>query len=225
MSSVMTKEPNTGLTKNELLSHIEKDIEQQKKNMDYMVSLKSALSSIDVGGSTTVTSSDLAEFHAKLAGDSALNLKAPDTGLTKDEMLSYIEKGVEQQKKNMDSLNSLKEGLSNDQPSCSASAEVDSFLFYSHIKFTTAPSQGTSGYGNAGGLGIGTNVSNGTLSGRLDILGTVTRFEMTTAGVGLGYVQIKFFNSSSQELAHYVGLVGTDVSIFVGGGSWHFYNA
>ena len=98
MSSVMTEESKVGLTKDEMLSKIEKDIEQQKKNMDYMVSLKGELSSIDVGASTTVTSNDLAEFHAKLAGDSALNVKAPDTGLTKDEMLNYLEKGIEQQK-------------------------------------------------------------------------------------------------------------------------------
>lgn len=224
MSNKITEEPNTGLTKDEVLSHIEKDIEQQKKNMDYMVSLKGELSSIDVVGNTTVTSNDLAEFHAKLAGDSSLNVKAPDTGLTKNEMLSYIEKGIEQQKKNMDYLDSLKEGLSNDEPSCSAGATVYSFLFYSHIKFTTAPSQGTKGYGNAGGLGVGTNVSSGTLSGGLTILNTVTSFQMSTGGVGLGWIQIQFFDSSSNVVAHYVGLVGTDVSIFVGGGSFTFQN-
>ena len=124
----------------------------------------------------------------------------------------------------MDYLDSLKEGLSNNEASCSAGASFDSFLFYAHLTVTTAPSQGTKGYGNAGGLGFGTNVSSGTLSGGLTILNTVTSFEITTGGVGLGWIQIAFYNSSSSLVTTYVGYVGTDVSIFVGGGSFTFSN-
>jgi hypothetical protein len=217
----MTEESKIGLTKDEMLSQIEKDIEQQKKNMDYMVSLKGRLSSI-VGASTIVTSNDLAEFHAKLAGDSALNVKAPDTGLTKDEMLNYIEKGVEQQKNNIDFLVARKEELSNDDPSCPANAEVDSFLFYSHVTLTTAPSQATKGYGNAGGVGVGTCVANGTLQGDLTHLNRASRFEVTEIGVGLGYLRLQFLDDRSWTVAVYNGRVGTDASAFQGGGSWSF---
>ena len=224
MSSEMTEDPNTGLTKDEVLSRIEKDIEQETKKMDYLVSLKGGLSSIDVGGSTTVTSNDLAEFRTKLAGYNTLNVKAPDTGLTKVEMLSYIEIGVEQQKENMNYLVSLKEGLSNDESSCSARAEVSAFALFALVKFITAPSQGTAGTGNAGGVGAGTNYSNGTLSGDLTSLNTVSSFQITTGGVGLGWIQMIFFNSSSIQVANYVGEVGTDVSAFAGGGSFNFFS-
>ncbi|MFD0965209.1 hypothetical protein [Pseudofulvibacter geojedonensis] len=221
MNSEITKESKIGLTKDEMLSQIEKDIEQQKKYMDYMVSLKGKLSSKDVGGSTTVTSNDLAEFHAKLAGDSALNVKAPDTGLTKNEMLNYIEKGVEQQKNNIDFLVARKEELSNGDPSCPATAELEGFLFYAHLTLN-APSIATKGYGNAGGAGVGTCVANGTLQGDLSHLNRAGRFEVTEAGVGLGYLHIQFFDDKSWTVAVYNGKVGTDASAFEGGGSWSF---
>jgi len=217
----MKEESKIGLTKDEMLSKIEKDIEQQKKNMDYMVSLKGELSSKDVGGSTTVTSNDLAEFHAKLAGDSALNVKAPDTGLTKDEMLNYIEKGVEQQKNNIDFLVARKEELSNDDPSCPATASLDSFILYAHVT-VNAPSIATKGSGHAGGVGAGTCVSSGTLQGDFAHLNRAVSFEVTEGGVGLGYLHLQIFDDRSWLVAVYNGTVGTDASAFEGGGSFSF---
>lgn len=224
MSSKTTEAPNKGLTKDEMLSYIEKDIEQCKKNIDSMVSLKRKLSSIDGGGSTPVTSNDLAEFHAKLAGDSALNVKAPNTGLTKDEMLNYIEKGVEQQKKNLDFLDARKEELSNDDRSCPATAELYGIAVYAHVTLN-ASSIATKGYGNAGGLGAGTCVSSGTLQGDLAQLNRAVSFEVTEAGVGLGYLHLQFLDDRSWTVAVYNGRVGTDASAFQGGGSWSFEHA